>query len=145
MKIHDYSLYIAAVVTVKAGTTILQSPKLRGDANRLLTSAAGPDAFRKLYGDVFLAGVTLGGELILFMEIQYHNRSDFESINASIKASDILGINQGSASFQSSLQKITSSYSITIKHFQRGGSDADTPLTPENLASKASTFANTVT
>ncbi len=145
LKMHDYSLYIAATVSVKTGTKILQTPTLDNQAAQLLTAATTQDQFRKMYGDVFLAGITQGGELIVFMEIQTHSQSDFENVDASIRGGDLLGLNQGSAHLQSSLQSIASNYQLTIHQFQRGGADLGGPLTPETVAAKASSFANTVT
>ena len=142
---HDYSLYIAATVTVKAGTTILQNPKLDEQAAQLLTAPATQEQFRKMYGDAFLGGITSGGELIVFLEIQTHSQSDFEEVDASIRGSDLTGLNQGSAHFHSSLSDISSKYQLTIHQFQRGGDDLSGPKTPESLAAKASSFANTVT
>src|SRR5207302_1449707 len=109
-KTHNYSLYIAIVVTVRKGTKILQAPKFESDAAQQLITEAGRDQFRKMYGDEFLAGITSGGEFIAFLEIQTANRSEHEEASASISGGDLLGANTASGNIKSVLDKVKSKY-----------------------------------
>lgn len=145
LKIHEYSVYIAATVTVSKGTRILQSPKLDDAAAQMLTTPEGQVTFRKMYGDEFLAGVTSGGEFIALLEIRTKSRDEQQEASASVSGSDAVGANTGSGSFSSFIQSIKSKYELSVHSLQRGGSDPNAVVTPETLIEKATVFPGTVT
>ena len=83
LSVHDYSVYVVVYVAVTTGTKILQNPTFTHDAGQLLVQ--DKDAFRKQYGDEYLAGVTEGGEFIGFLEIRTKDQADQQQISAGIQ------------------------------------------------------------
>lgn len=144
LKTNRYSLYIAAVVTVRSGTRQLQNPALEPSAAQLLTTEEGREQFRTMYGDEYLAGVTVGGEFIGFIEIRTSNRTEQEEISASVSGSDAIGANRGSASFSSFIQQISARSQLRVSSFQNGGNEPNPVATPDALIEKALAFPATV-
>ena len=84
LSVHDYSVYVVVYITVNTGTKIPPEPRLHPNAGQLLVQ--DKDAFRKQYGDEYLAGVTQGGEFIGFLEIRTKDQTDQQQISAGLTA-----------------------------------------------------------
>lgn len=144
VKIHDYSLYIALVVTVKKGTKILKNPALRKDAHQILVQ--DKDRFRKLYGDEYLAAITSGGEFGAVLEIRTSSRDHQERLSTQISASGAMGTTNGSASasFERFVKELVQNNQLIVTSYQRGGSDPNPVVDPAKLIDKAIGFPSTV-
>jgi hypothetical protein len=131
LKMHDYSLYSVASLTVKKGTRQIDNPTLKSSAASLLLQDG--EQFRKTFGDTYLAGITSGGEIVAFLEIQTSSRSEFQEASAAIHGSDVSGANNGEASFRTVLNRIKSTFQMNVRILQRGGGDLLPSITPEEL------------
>ena len=146
LTIHDYSVYVVVYVTVTTGTKILQNPAFTQVAGQLLNQDQA--AFRKQYGDEFLAGVTQGGEFIGFMEFRTKDQVDQQQISAALSGGATFDSITGDASLSlnQSISTLTSTQNLTLNTFQRGGSNQGiNQVTVNDLLQKATGFAGTVT
>ncbi len=142
---HDFSVYVVAYITVRAGTRQLQNPAFDPTAAQLLLS--DKETFRKRFGDEFLAGITEGGEFIGFIELRAHDQTTQQEISTAISGGVVFDTITGDAtgSIDGSLSKILATSSINLRTFQRGGSDPGIDhVTVDALVQKAIGFARTL-
>jgi hypothetical protein len=139
-------LYVLVRVTVTNKQTLLDltQSKLKPEAEKLF--ASNPQEFIKQYGDSFVYGLVTGGEFIGVLEIESSSSSEFREIKTSLSGKASFGLFSGNAkaSFEQSMQKITSNYQMRATVFRQGGVGGLQAMTPDNLIKTALDFPDTV-
>jgi hypothetical protein len=146
-KQNSFTIYVFVQVIVINEQTLLDLSKieLKPQAARLF--ASNPQAFTQQYGDSFIYGLITGGEFLGVLEIESASASEFRDIKASLSGKASYGLFSGNAkaTFEQSLQKITSSYQMKATILRQGHSGGLPQITPDNLVKEALEFPSKVT
>jgi hypothetical protein len=136
---------VQVIVTNEQTLLDLSKIELKSEAATLF--ASNPQAFTQQYGDSFVYGLITGGEFLGVLEIESSSASQFREIKASLsgKASYGLFSGNGKATFEQSLQKITSSYQMKATVLRKGTGGALNSVTPDQLVKDALDFPGEVT
>lgn len=136
---------VQVIVTNEQTLLDLSKIELKSEAAKLF--ASNPQAFTQQYGDSFIYGLITGGEFLGVLEIESSSASQFREIKASLsgKASYGLFSGNGKATFEQSLQKITSSYQMKATVLRKGTGGALNLVTPDQLVKDALNFPGEVT
>ncbi len=122
-KQNSFSVYVSVQVIVTNKQTLLDLSKVKfkDTAAKLFTS--NPQNFTQQYGDSFVYGLITGGEFLGILEIESSSASEFREIKAKLSGKASYGLFSGSASasFDQSLQSITSEYQMKATILQQGG------------------------
>lgn len=134
------------VIVINEQTLLdLSKIELKSEADKLF--ASNPQAFTQQYGNSFVYGLITGGEFLGVLEIESSSAYEFREIKASLsgKASYGLFSGDGKATFEQSLEKITSSYKMKATVLRRGDGGVLSPVTPSQLVKDALEFPSKVT
>ena len=140
--IHRYSVFLAVIVVVRNATVRMRDVTLKDNAADLM--ARNHERFRTRCGDEFLVGYTTGGEFYGLLEIEASSKGEQNSISADIQASGAGGTWNASVTFERAIRKITESYQLNVRTFQRGGMENSGVSTVEQMINRAVNFPNSV-
>jgi hypothetical protein len=146
-KQNSFTIYVLVQVLVTNEQTLLDLSKIELKPSAATLFESNPQAFTQQYGDSFIYGLITGGEFLGVLEIESSSASEFRDIKASLSGKASYGLFSGNAkaTFEQSLQKITSSYQMKATILRRGGSGALEQVTPDNLVKEALEFPSEVT
>lgn len=146
-KQNSFTVYVMVQVIVTNEQTLLDLSKIELESGAAKLFASNPQAFTQQYGDSFIYGLITGGGLLGVLEIESSSASEFREIKTSLsgKASYGLFSGNGKATFEQSLQKITSSYQMKATVLRKGTGGALNPVTPDQLVKDALDFPGKVT
>jgi hypothetical protein len=137
LSISSYSLNYLVEAGVSAKGNSIRDVKLNNRYHPLIASGnhATIERFRAVCGDGYIGEFTMGGEFKALTQIHTRSKAETESVAASLSAS--FSMASGAASFSSALKRAAQSNEVLIWSFQRGG-NGPIPITPDDIASKAS-------
>jgi hypothetical protein len=122
-KQNSFSIYVfvQAIVTNKQTLLDLSKVKLKSSAASLFASSQKD--FTQQFGDSFIYGLITGGEFLGILEIESFSASEFREIKAKLSGKGSYGLFSGSAtaSFEQSLESITSQYQMKATILRQGG------------------------
>ncbi|MGR9179744.1 hypothetical protein ACU8OR_30055 (plasmid) [Rhizobium leguminosarum] len=94
--------------------------------------------FRLLCGDGYIGEFIEGGEFNAVVQIHTTSQSQRESLSAAVSAT--ISMASGSASFASTVASIAKTNDVKVWTFRRGGSGTPIAITPESIATQASSL-----
>ncbi|MCY8063914.1 MACPF domain-containing protein [Bacillus spizizenii] len=145
-KQNSYTVYVIVQVSVtnKQSLLDLSNAKLKPQAENLFSSE--PSSFLQQYGDSFIYGIITGGEFFGVLEIESSSASELQDIRASLSGQATYGLFSGDAkaTFQQSLEKITTNYQMRATIYRQGGVGNLGVITPEQLVKDAIEFPEKV-
>lgn len=143
LSISNYTLNYLVETVVSAKGNSIRDVKLKPQFSALIANGnpLAIERFRTICGDGYVGEFTMGGEYQALIQIHTKSKADSESVAASLSAS--FSMATGAASFSNSLKKVVETHEVRIWSLQRGGSGA-TPITAEDIATKASTLPDNV-
>lgn len=146
-KQNSFSIYVLVQVIVTNEQTLLDLSQTKLETSAAKLFASKPQDFTQQYGDSFIYGLITGGEFLGVLEIESSTASEFREIKASLSGKASYGLFSGnaSASFEQSLQRITSSYQMKATILRTGGTGSLANITPDNLVKEALDFPSKVT
>lgn len=142
VRVNQYSLFIVTATAVENAFRRLDRPELTSQARSLL-EAGQPGRFRQQFGDAFVSGLATGGELYGVIRIDTRDEAEREEISAKLDASYSTFV-EFSGGFSKAVEAAASRKALSLRVFQRGGSDPSIPANPEEFFRKALGFAPTV-
>ena len=146
-KQNSFTIYVFVQVIVINEQTLLDLSKIELKTEAAKLFASNPQAFTQQYGDSFIYGLITGGEFLGVLEIESASASEFRDIKAKLSGKASYGLFSGNAkaTFEQSLQRITSSYQMKATILRQGSSGALPQITPDNLVKEALEFPSQVT
>jgi hypothetical protein len=142
---NSHSTYLMIHIEVTNAFLSMDNPVFSSEALELLKNRQ-PDRFRERFGDVFVSGVSTGGEYFAVYQISGTDESEKEAIATAIHGAYQGGLTSAElgATIQSKKESSHSHLEVSVFNFQLGGSDPSTDLTPEQIMTKARGFALSV-
>ncbi|MCP9298381.1 MAC/perforin domain-containing protein [Bacillus halotolerans] len=145
-KQNSYTVYVIVQVTVTNTQSLLDlsAATLKPEAANLYKS--DNNSFIQQYGDSFIYGLITGGEFIGVLEIESSSASDLQDIRASLSGQATYGLFSGEAkaTFQQSLEKITTNYKLKATVYRQGATGSLGATTPEQLVKDSLEFPEKV-
>lgn len=138
-----YSIYILVQVQVMLEHLRIQSPSLTTEALHYFQNASRNDFVEK-YGDLFVIGMTQGGELTGLIRCATRSEKEKSKLKTAISASGAFGSWSASGASLKKVLKITEATTTSVQSEQSGGSDTNQVLEVDKLIAKAETFPSTV-
>ncbi len=144
MQVHAYSITLVIRATVLNAFSQMRDVRFGDRANQLLQDG-DMDGFRTQFGDYFVRGLRLGGELCAILQIIGRDEEDQSSIKATLQAHGVFGAVTASTddSFSSLVSRATKKRETKFKHIQVGG-DQKASIDPIEMVNHALTFATSV-
>ena len=141
--ISSYSLSYLVETVVSAKGNSIRDVKLKDQYRSLIVKGgdAAINRFRTICGDGYIGEFTMGGSFQAVIQIHTKSKAESESLAATASAS--FSMASGSASFSSAVKKLAQSNEVRIWSFERGGG-GPVAITPDDIASKASSFPDAV-
>jgi hypothetical protein len=122
-KQNSYSVYVLVKVHVQNQQTLLDLTQAKLSDKNALLFATEPNQFNQQFGDSFVYGLINGGDFFGILEIESKSAEEYRSIKASLSGKAMFGVmsGSGSASFQETIEKLSSSYNMRATVIRDGG------------------------
>jgi hypothetical protein len=143
--VNSHSTYLMVHIEVKNSFLSMDDPVLTSDALELLRTHK-PERFRERFGDVFIAGMSTGGEYFALFEISGTSESEKEELSIDVEAAyqGLVVSAEIGVKIRSMTQSSHDHLEVSVFTFQMGGSDVSHDTTPEQIMAKARNFAQSV-
>ena len=141
---NSHSTYLMIHVEVTNAFMSMDDP-LKPDAEELLRTKQ-PDRFRERFGDVFIAGISTGGEYFAVYQISGTDEHEKEQVSIAINASyqALIASAALGVKINSMTESSKSHLEVSTFTFQLGGANTMADQTPEQIMTKAHNFAPSV-
>ena len=143
---NSHSTYILIHIEVKNAFLSMDDPVLTPDANELIRNQ-NQQQFRDRFGDVFITGISTGGEYFAIYQVSGTDEKVKEeaatAVHAAYEAPLVADVHLG-VTIDKLRESSQSHLEVRAFAFQSGGSDTSMAITPDEIMAKARSFGPSV-
>lgn len=144
---NSYSLYILALVDVRAPTETLAGVRLKPEIQKVLAEPDGLQRFRRICGDEYVASLNRAGSFMGVIEVQTRDQRSKKRLRTEISGKMQAGAESASGSVELSQAVKTASRSHRVRSFQSvtGQSRTALAVSPDAMVRNAELFPSRIT